>query len=363
MLFRSLILIFFLTGFLSIFFGLFHVYLNPIFSFGLLGLFFIILASLKNIKILFYALFLWSITIGIVTNLTFLGQFNIINYGDEIFVFMLALILFFRFRKQELNSEILKFVLIIFLFISFVALSTILNKGSFIGLLNFLSTYLKFFIIFICAVSFLEFKDMKKLIFFMLLIGVFQFFVVNVQFFSYGKTNILVGPGINLWQDSACGLFGEYGAHRIGHFSIIFLILSTSLWLFTFKKKWLFFIFICLYTFIISFTEQDYLFLIFFILISVNVFLRNRIKMPFKSFAFCGIFLLIFSGIFMSYKTNFEPTKRYFAYFSNPRKIEGSGKVQSLLLVQKIISQEPHYILIGVGPGRLSAVIAAKVKE
>ncbi len=353
-----------LTVVVSLFFSLVYLYFGSIINFGLVGLFFLILLSSKNIKILFYTLFLWLIVAGILINLTFLGQFKTITYIDEILVSILALFLFFRLKEIKFDNGISKLFLIILLFCFFATVSTFFNKSSFIGLLNFIFTYSKVFLIFICAVCFLRLKEIKKLILFMFFIMAIQFFVANLQFLSYGRVNILVGPeitGSSGWVDSACGLFGEYGAHKLGHFSMIFLILSISLWMFTFEKKWLFFIFICLYTFIISFTEQNYTFLIFFILLAGGAFLK-KINFPFKSLAFFLILLVIFSGAFAAYKTNSKITERYFDYLNNPRKIEESGKVQSLLLVKKIISEEPHKILIGVGPGNFSGGIAAKVK-
>jgi len=72
-----------LTVVVSLFFSLVYLYFGSIINFGLVGLFFLILLSSKNIKILFYTLFLWLIVAGILINLTFLGQFKTITYIDE----------------------------------------------------------------------------------------------------------------------------------------------------------------------------------------------------------------------------------------------------------------------------------------
>lgn len=351
----------FFIVFLSLCLGASCIYIGPFFTMGILVFIFLVFFSFKNIKVIFYALFLWSVFIGIFANLTALGNISGINYVDEILVSILVINILLKLKHQKDIYGISKLILIMFLFVIFVLISTLFNKSSYFALLNFLSTYLKFFLIFISAVIFLEPKELKKLIIFMLFVVLLQFVIGNVQFFTFGRGDILVGPEITLPDDAACGSFGLYGAQLLGHFSTIFFILSTSLYFFTLERKWLFFSAVCLYTFIISFTEHDYIFFVFFLLMSINIVLKRRISMPLRFFLLFGITILVFSLLSLTFKTSAGPMKRYTEYFSNPQKLKASGKLQSLVLVKNIVFSQPANVLMGVGPGTFSSGIAEKI--
>lgn len=322
---------------------------------------FIFTLSLKSPKILFYIIFLWCAFAGILVNNTDLGKIEAITYVDEALVAMLLFSLMIKIKGYQVSRRLFRLIAVIFLFCAVAAASTFANHTSPIGLINFLSTYLKFFAVFICAVILLDGKEMKNLIIFMAYFMLFQVAVASVQFFSYGRGNILVGSEIDQMEDAATGLFGMYGAMPLGHLAMIFIILSASLSFFMRNKLWLFFLAISLYCFIITFTEQNYPFLIFFLLIATIFLLWGRIKARARPLIFYGVAIVFFFMTFLLFKADFSPMKRYATLLSHPKKLEEMGKVQSLILIKNIMLCEPTIMLFGVGPGNFSSGMSGKL--
>lgn len=321
----------------------------------------VFILTLKDPKILFYVLFLWCAFAGILINNTDLGKIEGITYVDEVLVAMLVFNLMIKVKSHQVSRGLFRLIVVIFLFCVFAAISTFINKASPIGLVNFISTYLKFFAVFVCAVIFFDAEEMRSFIIFMMYFMLFQALVASVQFFSYGRGNILIGSEIDRLEDAATGLFGMYGAMPLGHLSMIFFMLSASLYLFMRNKRWLFFSAICLYCYIITFTEQDYPFLIFFLLVFTVSLLWERIKARARPLVFYGAAIVCFFMVVLLFKSDIGPAKRYTTLLENPQKLEEMGKVQSLILIKNIMLREPISMLVGVGPGNFSSGMSGKL--
>lgn len=341
--------------------GLCFLYFMPIYAIGAFGIFSLAIISLRKPYLLFYVLFIWSLSVSMLTNLTFIGNLTFMNYVDEVLVLIMVVYAIFKMKRKTLPVGISRLVLLMLLFSIFSLISTLINKSSFFALFNYISTYLKIFVIFICAIILLDSKDMKKLILFMLFSVFVEAVIGSIQLFSYGRGNILVGPEITLWQDAASGSFGMYGAHIMSHYSMIFFMLSSCLLIFTLEKKWYIFAVVCLYALGISFAEQDYIFLAGFLSILSVLLFKRRTGLPIKLVIICSALLLASAVIFVNFKTGFNPAKRYIDYLKYPQRIKDMGKTQSLTMIKNLITQEPHAAILGFGPGSFSSGIAKKV--
>ncbi|OGW83141.1 MAG: hypothetical protein A2987_04295 [Omnitrophica bacterium RIFCSPLOWO2_01_FULL_45_10] len=363
---RNNFFVLFITVVASILLSGLSLYAGPLWGILAFALIALAILSLMKIQALFYLLFLWLSAAGFILNYFPLGEYAIATYVDEILVFLLLIFLSFKFASREVSGESSIFVIGISLFIIFLSISTLINKSPAIGLLNFVSTYLKFFIIFLCAVNLLGDDDLKRMITFAVFTVLIQSAAAALQYITFGKTNILVGSEITNIKDAACGLFGRYGAHLLGHFSVITLIISSSLWLFTGEKRWIFYSVISLVAFILSFTESDYIFIIFYILMLGSEFLSLRLKGKHeRQFRFIGYSMLLFLillSVYSALNLHLETAQRYKKYLTSASAIKGMGKMQALKAMTSIILEEPQHVIIGVGPGNFTGGVAQKVE-
>jgi hypothetical protein len=250
------------------------------------------------------------------------------------------------------------FFLLWVLFFLHVVISGVVNHTEPVAILNFISSYSKLMVVFMYLLIYFDDKSLKRLLILIFIIMAVQFVVANIQFFSYNHGNFLIGRELRAghgagWEDSARGFFGQWGAHKLGHFSLILVIISFSLWIFTQKRKWLAWGVVSFFTFFISYTQQDYIVVVLYFISALNTWLKLRLRMMVRPLI---IFIVIFIGIFGVLKLQHSDSltsRRFFEYFSDTRKLSNIGKVQALQLVGKIYTENPEYAFIGAGPGSI----------
>jgi len=317
---------------------------------------FAILASIDTRKI--FSIFLvWTILSGGLSQLLFARVGDSLKYVDSVFIVILLLKLFSAFVDgYRFDGNCRKIITLAALFVFWASFSALINGSSLLGLLFFVNSYVKFFVIFIAAFVFLDRTDFDGLIGLMLACGVLQLMVAGVQLLTYGRGNLFVGGEINLWQDAACGTFGHYGAHKLGHFSLIMLMVSFSAWFYTSAKRWLFWALLFTCVFFITFTEQDYVPFAFFFIFSI--FCSRQIRASIRIFT-AAMLISIFGIILLA---GFNPAARYFDLLSRSGNAAESGKAQNYLTSARILAAQPANLMIGIGPGGYSSGAAFKVK-
>lgn len=318
-----------------------------------LFLIFIIGISFVN-KCLFFKIFwLWILFPGIIINTLGMYQNVGVQYLDE---FMLGILLFqLLINLKNLKTSDRKVLTAICLLIFIAILSTIVNSSPIGAFISFLSAYLRILIFTVCARSLLSKSEIKEIIATIFYTGVAQFIIASIQFFTFGRINLFVGREITIIQDAACGTFGYYGAHQLGHLMVILFVLSSSLALYSKRKVYLSFAFIFLMTFFLTFTELDYLFLFgyLFMLFCQKGF-KFRYKLPIT------VILIISAALFFTYQRSSQG--RFYQLITNERKIVNSGKVQSLFIMKDLISRDIVNFTVGIGPGTFCSSSAFKHK-
>jgi len=304
--------------------------------------------------VIFWCLFC-LVFFGIVGNL--FPPLNFLTKLHEIFV----VVIFFRIIKAY-ASDPKKFFYVrpifglSFIFVLFSVVSWLYNRSSAVGLFYFLYSYLKFFIIFIAAAILLSEDDINFLMKSILNFIIIQVAIQLVQMGTYGHGRILVGPEINLWEDSACGTFGHYGAHELGHFMLI-MFFWTSMCYFTYKtRNWLGWSFVAFTSFFLAFAEQDYIILALFFFCLIFIFKVRSFGYRVGMVVATGLLLLVLSSY------GFQPWGRYVELFSNHRKVSSSGKVEGYHTAFKILNQSGDRWVVGTGPGSYCSGAAFKVE-
>lgn len=329
---------------------------SPMLSAVFLAGSFVLWFSTRYHIVLFYGLFAWVSVVGYLMNSTPLKAYGALDFVDEILVVLMFMAVMTRLRGPHLSKPLALVVYFAFLFTVVAVVSAAVNASSFIGTINYVSSYLKPLILFVSAVALIDRKDHLNLAKAMLAMLFLHGCVAFVQFASFSSSKILVGPEITLWEDAAAGLMGEYGAHRLGHFSLMSFMVTASLWIFVRRTRFLILSLGCLTVFILTFTELDYLYLITFV-ISCAVLVRAKIRFPIRLAIPIVVMTIIFTVLLQP-----EQKMRYVHYFGDLKTLTGIGKVKALFLTGRILAEEPYRYLVGVGPSNLVGGIAAKAR-
>lgn len=315
---------------------------------GLIGVIFLTEVSFINISLFFKFVWWWSVFSGILIN-SFGLEGNIgVQYLDEFMLGVLLIHLFMHLKRITVRE--IPIIGSTFAIIVIAVLSTVINGSPVSALVSFLSAYIRIFIYIICAQCLMSKSELKGIIANIFLVGVIQFVIAIVQFSTYGNYNLFVGREVNLIQDAACGTIGYFGAQTLGHLMIILFILSSSLALYTKQKKYLLFAIIFLATFIMTFTEIDYLFLFGYFCL---FFYQKVFKLRYR--VMTTVLLVITSLLFVNYQISSHG--RFYRLLSNRRNIANSGKLRSLNIMNGLISRDVSNFAVGVGPGTFCSVI------
>jgi len=324
---------------------------GPFLAAGLIGAICLTVMSVINISIFFQLAWLWIAFSGLIVNSLGITENIGIQYLDEFFLAVMTIHLLIRLKRLRGSNFLILTASFALIFIA--VLSAVINRSPGSALISFLSAHIRIFILIICAQCLLTNSELKKIISTILFTGVFQFIIAVVQFSTFGSYNVFVGREIAMIQDAACGTFGYYGAHELGHFMIILVVLCSSLALFTRQLKCLILTIIFLATFLLSFTELDYLFLFCYLI--VFCFQRN-IKARYR--LFCFALIAISAILFINYQANSQG--RFFQYVTDKHTIVNSGKVQSLYLMKGLLLRDVANLAIGLGPGTFCSSSAFK---
>ena len=141
----------------------------------------------------------------------------------------------------------------------------------------------------------------------------------------------------------------------LGHLTIILFILSSSLALYTKQQKYVLLSIIFLSTFILTFTEIDYLFLLGYL---CAFFYKKELKTRYR--IMISVLLAISVVLFVNYQTGSQ--ERFYQLLSNKQRIVNSGKVQSLYTMKDLLLRDVATLPIGLGPGTLYSFSAFKHK-
>lgn len=317
----------------------------------------IVMSILFNNKYIFLYTIIAPIFMGISRNFNS-DDSNILGYMDEALILaciVLGAIRVFNTKHFEVGKFKSVFISL-FLFSAVALSSTFFNEVSMLIYGNYFSTFLKPFILILVIYNFLDANDFKFLISILIITAVLQVLLSSLQFFTYGNSNILVGSEIKMIEDSATGSFGEKNAHLLGHFMTIMMIFCSSVYLYTSKSKWIALFTLFTYCFILTFTEQDYIFsamyfsLIILFGINLSLFKRLFLTTLFISAILCLLF----------YKA--DSLTRYIDYITDPSNLKHSGKAEGFAISRDIIFNDFPVFLIGTGPASFSSGLASKYK-
>ncbi len=331
-----------LTATGSLFVGGIAVIGGPFLAGGLIGVICFTLMSFINKSLFFQLVWWWIAFSGIFINSFGVTENVVTKHIDKFFLGLMIIHLLMHLKRLSFRD--FPVIGAAFILVLIAVLSKAVNSSSTSGLISFLFSYIRVFIFIICAQCLLTEEELKGIISGLFYTGVIQFIIAIVQFSTYGSYNLFVGSEINVIQDAASGTFGRWGAHHLGHLMMIFLILSSGLALYTRQIRYLLLTIVFLATFILTFTEFDYVFLFGYLCV---YFWQREFKTRYR--IMITLLLAISALLFVSYQKSSQG--QYYEYLADEQRIFESGKVQSLNTMKDVLLKDVAQVAIGLGPG------------
>jgi hypothetical protein len=326
---------------------------GPVLAVGLIGVICLTVMSIINKGLFFQLIWWWIAFSGIIINSLGIAKNTGIQHIDQFFVGVMIIHLIMHLKRVPARD--FPIVGAGFMLVFIAVLSTVLNGSPGSALIGFLSSHIRIFIFLICAQCLLTEGELKGVISAVFYTGVIQFIIAVVQFSTFGNYNLFVGSEITIIEDAACGTFGYYGAHTLGHLMIILLILSSSLALYTKQTKYLLLTIVFIATFILTFTEIDYVFLFGYLCV---FFYKKEFKTRYR--IMISVLLTISVVVFVNYQTSSRD--RFYQYLTDKQRIVDMGKVQSLYTMKDFLLRDAANLAIGVGPGTSYSLSAFKYR-